>query len=414
MDGSEIVLKIGGASFRWEDECPTKKRNRLAQREYRKRKKRCVDQETSRETDSPTKSPSPSRTSPETCDTATGLSPTLQPAEAIGTLEFFSPQADQDACTERYNIGQFYQDSLSNTTVYSYEEAPDCSPIASNPGIPHVPVLCQNSLGPGYLGVGTTGYIWPNEQGLPTPASEACAGLQVYGSVPVGVPSPSISQPSLPTGNQAGFVDSGGDLGNGRDSAMEHDLVGRAPVTSTGFQNRFEQILNICEAAGFQSVDSMAAEYYTASFPPDSPLAATQSRSRSLNLPELLNALYVASSRRDNETKSPWALDESQRFREQVLRLATKILIDEASQFEKKQEGQGSNAALPAARANHSDVRSGSVSTAHMETAKRDHWRPKRTLHESWPLLSELLGRPGRSEPLEPHKDIVCVEKPIL
>lgn len=36
MNVSDCLLKIGEASFRWEDESPMRKRNRLAQREYRK------------------------------------------------------------------------------------------------------------------------------------------------------------------------------------------------------------------------------------------------------------------------------------------------------------------------------------------------------------------------------------------
>lgn len=36
MEVNDCSLKIGDASFRWEDESPMRKRNRLAQREYRK------------------------------------------------------------------------------------------------------------------------------------------------------------------------------------------------------------------------------------------------------------------------------------------------------------------------------------------------------------------------------------------
>ncbi|KAL1861705.1 hypothetical protein Daus18300_008674 [Diaporthe australafricana] len=160
---------------------------------------------------------------------------------------------------------------------------------------------------------------------------------------------------------------------------MGDKLMDSATATSRNLEDRFEMILDTCEAAGFQSMDSMAAEYYTGFFPPASPLAATQSRSRSQNLPELLDALYVASSPRASETEECWASDESERFRKQILRLASKILIDEVRHLDKTNE-QRPNAAQPAAEGRNRGVSSGGVSTAGVEAAERDRWRLRETV----------------------------------
>lgn len=286
------------------------------------------------------------------------------------TLTSFSPRTDQVTCSERSKTDQFYNDSLNNASVYPYEGAPVCLPITSSPGMWH-----ENHVEPGYFEFQTRGYLWRNEQGLPAPNPETCAGMPVFGGVPVGALSPSTgcSSPLLAC-HQPGFTRSSDTLTDERDHGMGHELIGCAAATPAKSEARFETILDICEAAGFQSMDSMAAEYYTALFPPNSSLAATQRRSRSRNLPELLDALYVASSpRAANETKGCWALDESERFRKHILRLASKILIDEVGYSERTH-------AKHAAEGRNNGVSSGGASTADAETARRDRWRLKDTV----------------------------------
>lgn len=114
-------------------------------------------------------------------------------------------------------------------------------------------------------------------------------------------------------------------------------------------EDRFEMILDTCKAAGYHSIDSMAAGYYTASFSPNSYLAAAQSRSRSRDLPELLDNLYAASPGWDQETRNPHSFNESEKFREKILRLATSILIDEVGQIERAQD-QAAGVAPPGAK----------------------------------------------------------------
>lgn len=108
-------------------------------------------------------------------------------------------------------------------------------------------------------------------------------------------------------------------------------------TTPSNLEDRFDMILDACKAAGYHSIDSMAAEYYTASFPPNSYLADTQSRSRSQNLPGLLDNLYAAASACGHDRQNPWAFNESEKFREKILRLATNILIDEVGQMDRTQ-----------------------------------------------------------------------------
>lgn len=110
---------------------------------------------------------------------------------------------------------------------------------------------------------------------------------------------------------------------------MNH--IATIPAT---IEDRFEMILETCKAAGYHSIDSMAKEYYTASFSPNSHMAAMQSHSRSQDLPELLDNLYAASSAWKHERQTPWAFNESEKFREKMLKLATLILVDEASQMD--------------------------------------------------------------------------------
>lgn len=134
----------------------------------------------------------------------------------------------------------------------------------------------------------------------------------------------------------------------GRDGDMGQSPMDHLATTPANLEDRFEMILDACKAAGYHSIDSMATEYYTASFPPNSYLADAQSRSRSRDLPELLDNLYAASSASDHQRQNPWAFNESEKFREKILRLATNILIDEVGQVDRAQD-QAAGLELPAA-----------------------------------------------------------------
>ena len=65
-------------------------------------------------------------------------------------------------------------------------------------------------------------------------------------------------------------------------------------AAATDLGSEFEHILDVVEGTGFESIDTMVAQHYTANFAPNStsPLAQTNSRSRDLR--RLLQALQSA------------------------------------------------------------------------------------------------------------------------
>lgn len=332
------------------------------------------------------------------------------------TLVSVSTHSDQASPVEGLNTGQFYDDTLSIGSAYRYEGAPSCLSIAGSPGILHAQTPIEGHPEAGHLDVITPSYSWSNEQGLPAPVTKEWAGLQALVSFPSGVMSPPTSDPSrLSTCSPTGFVGSRNHLMGGRDGGMGQSPMNHLATTPVNLEGRFEMILDACKAAGYPGVDSMAMDYYTASFPPNSYLAATQSRSRSQNLPELLENLYAASSACDHERRNPWVFNESERFRETVLRLATNILIDEVGQMDRAQD-QAARVAPPAAE-NDCQVSPGGMSTECQERVKESvsskRSRPfstyglTRLLHkvpETWSSLSQLPSHSGMPQSLAPQQ----------
>lgn len=162
------------------------------------------------------------------------------------------------------------------------------------------------------------------------------------------------------------------DLLRGHDHGLGYDFIERIAATSTKLEDRLGVSPEFCEAPEFHDIYSMATEHGNAVFAPSSPSATTQSCSRSQNLPELLESLYLASSARDSETEDSWAWGESDQFRQQMLMLATKILVDEVSQLERVRGDRVPYAALPIAERSHSGVRSGHTSTVDIEPTEKD------------------------------------------
>lgn len=187
-----------------------------------------------------------------------------------------------------------------------------------------------------------------------------------------------------------------------------------APIPGT-LEDRFEMILETCKAAGYHSIDSMAKEYYTASFAPNSYLAAMQSRSRSQDLPELLDNLYAASSAWNYERQSPWAFDESEKFREKILKLATNILTDEVSQIDAPQDEATGVAHAVAEEADGQASSEGLLPDfrrpvkAHVSSIRmRPLYICRLTNHnvkvpETWPSLSQFGGSSEMYQSLVPH-----------
>lgn len=269
---------------------------------------------------------------------------------------------------EGLNDGQLHDDTMNIGIAYPSEDPPPCLTAKGSPGFWHVQAPLECRLEADHFDFETRDYLWSNEKILPKTATEECAGLQAFVSFPLGSGSPSISDHStLSICTPNGIVDSRDDVIGEHNGGMGHYPLDRIATIPATLEDRFEMILETCKAAGYDSIDSMATEYYTASFLPNSHLAATQNRSRSQGLPELLDSLYAVSSAWNHERLSPWAFKESEKFRETILRLATNILIDEASQIERSQNQPAGVAQATAEEAN------GQASSAGLST----HFRPR-------------------------------------
>ena len=95
-----------------------------------------------------------------------------------------------------------------------------------------------------------------------------------------------------------------------------------SPWSSThSLESRFEHILDAVEEAGFDSIESMAVEYYSASFQPDAMPHWAQSHSRSRSLRRFLAALY--------DSARGWSREDARGYREEILRSAEGIYCEE-------------------------------------------------------------------------------------
>lgn len=83
----------------------------------------------------------------------------------------------------------------------------------------------------------------------------------------------------------------------------------------------FEKVLEAIDEAGFDSIDSMIAAYYTSVFPLGSPLHSVQALSRKRHLKKLFAVLH--------ESAKGWDAQELQNHRDGVMSCAEDILIDE-------------------------------------------------------------------------------------
>ncbi|EME40077.1 hypothetical protein DOTSEDRAFT_74812 [Dothistroma septosporum NZE10] len=109
-----------------------------------------------------------------------------------------------------------------------------------------------------------------------------------------------------------------------RDSQKANSSI--SPSASVG--TRLESAVQAIRPLGFDSIDELAAQYYTADLQHRPVLSHIRQLSRRRGLTELLRA--IREDARDN-----WTEWEVQRYRDEVLRAAEEILDDEFSQFTK-------------------------------------------------------------------------------
>lgn len=93
-------------------------------------------------------------------------------------------------------------------------------------------------------------------------------------------------------------------------------------------ETRFESIIRAVEKAGFESIDDMSTEYYTAIFKEDSVPYWAQARSRSRSLPAFLASLH--------ESANDWMDRDVQGYRQQIMHSAESVHLNELSSATEK------------------------------------------------------------------------------
>lgn len=119
------------------------------------------------------------------------------------------------------------------------------------------------------------------------------------------------------------------------------------PTTSLSLETRFERILELVEEAGFDTLDGMAAAYYTAKFRADSRAHYAQSQSRTRYLRPFLQALNVNST--------DWPLREVAGYQEGIARSAVGVYVGELTGFRQRQQQQQTREAESPASTGSSD-----------------------------------------------------------
>ncbi len=86
---------------------------------------------------------------------------------------------------------------------------------------------------------------------------------------------------------------------------------------------RFEHVIKAVEEAGFESIDDMSTQYYTANFKEDTVSHWAQSRSRSRSLHAFLASLHASTNN--------WSDREVQGYRQQITEAAESLYVSELS-----------------------------------------------------------------------------------
>lgn len=104
------------------------------------------------------------------------------------------------------------------------------------------------------------------------------------------------------------------------------------PTSSLSLETRFERILQLVEEAGFDTLDGMAAAYYTAKFQPNSHARHAQSQSRTRYLRPFFQALSASST--------DWPRREVAGYKDGIARSAEGVYVEELAGFRQRQQQQ--------------------------------------------------------------------------
>lgn len=120
-----------------------------------------------------------------------------------------------------------------------------------------------------------------------------------------------------------------------------------SPSTSLSLEARFERILELVEEAGFDTLDGMAAAYYTAKFQPDSRAYYAQFQSRTRYLRPFLQALSINST--------DWPRREAAGYKDGIARSAVGVYVEELAGLRQRQQQQQTKEAGSPASTGSSD-----------------------------------------------------------
>ncbi|OJD13928.1 hypothetical protein AJ78_05665 [Emergomyces pasteurianus Ep9510] len=95
-------------------------------------------------------------------------------------------------------------------------------------------------------------------------------------------------------------------------------------------EERLEKILSVIEEEGYESMDALAAEYYTGQFPKDSLLASEQFHSRTRRLGRLLHQIH--------QSCKTWSKIETAGYRDIVIRTAEELFQEEVRSRRRKEQ----------------------------------------------------------------------------
>lgn len=119
------------------------------------------------------------------------------------------------------------------------------------------------------------------------------------------------------------------------------------PSTYLSLETRFERILKLVEEAGFDTLDGMAAAYYTAKFQPDSRAHYAQFQSRTRYLRPFLQAINVNST--------DWPRREAAGYKDGIARSAVGVYVEELVSLRQRQQQQQTREAGSPASTGSSD-----------------------------------------------------------
>ena len=137
------------------------------------------------------------------------------------------------------------------------------------------------------------------------------------------------SDPALPGDNQDQVNnDSSSPTRSEADIDSDYAESGFQETSSSIFEAenieaRFESIIRAVEGAGFESIDDMSTQYYTATFQEDTVSHWAQSRSRSRSLHAFLASLHASTN--------TWSDREVQGYRQQITEAAESLYVGELS-----------------------------------------------------------------------------------